>query len=328
MEIENNREPNRQARNERQNNNNNFDWNIDFNLYKKNFFRNLCWNMCVFIGLLVWIIIAGSGTWGGNSKSLVIAAIWIKFFFAIPMEVAYMGLIYKRMWRSTTIGLFKLLLRFIFLGWYIYITVAFFSSHNDCKKEERAIWVAHLILLIEAWFMFLFILFICCILTSAIVLIWYYQRKKKKEMRQANRIRDVLLNAVNLQLNLEDLNEDDSWAIWLEEFTENDKIIRLPWDQRHHFHSKCIGDWWARKTTCPLWKTAFNREMLKKVKKEELAPVNSEKYIEKNEPQNDSQPNENPVEISNNGSGANDNEDQDGIESSSNQNQEESPSNN
>lgn len=143
---------------------NNYDWTNDFVNYRRNFFKNLCCSMTGFVAMMVCIIIAAEGTCGGDSKSVVIAALIIKFTFAVPMEICYMFLIYKQIWKSTTVGLVKLILMFLFLGWYIYIIVSFFRSDNDCRKEEKAIWIAHLILVIEAIMMLVFVSFLCILI--------------------------------------------------------------------------------------------------------------------------------------------------------------------
>ena len=254
----------------------NFDWRIDFYNYRRNFFKNLCCSMTGFTAMLIWIIIAGKGSWGGNSKAVVIAALIIKFTFAVPTEIFYMTLIYKQVCRSTTIGFIKLILIFFFLSWYIYIVVSFFSKDNNCEEEEKAIWIAHLILVVEACLMFIFISFLFILICCVIFFFCTIQKQNRAEVRQNKRLQEVLLNAVNLQLNLDDLNEDDACAICLDEFTEEDIIIRLPCDQRHHFHSGCIGDWWSRKASCPLWKSEFNKEDIKHVKKADIVVKDEE----------------------------------------------------
>ncbi|CAI2372404.1 unnamed protein product [Moneuplotes crassus] len=244
----------------------NHNWVTDFQNYRKNFFKNLCCSMTGFVAMVVCIIIAGSGTCGGNTKAVVYAALIIKFTFAVPIEILYMFLIYKRICKSTNIGLIKLILMFLFLSWYIYIIVSFFSSDNDCHDQQRALYVAHFILLIESFLMLLFVTFLSILICCVIICLCRHQQLKKKENRKNRRLKDVLLNAVNLQLNLDDLNEDDQCAICLEEFNEDDNILRLPCDQRHHFHSTCIGDWCSRKATCPLCKVEFDKDKIKSVK--------------------------------------------------------------
>lgn len=53
-------------------------------------------------------------------------------------------------------------------------------------------------------------------------------------------------------------------TICMEPFSENQKVIALPCDKRHYFHSDCILDWSKRHRNCPLCKKAYNASDIKK----------------------------------------------------------------
>ena len=47
-------------------------------------------------------------------------------------------------------------------------------------------------------------------------------------------------------------------TICMESFKQGDKVIALPCDKRHYFHSECILSWSERHRNCPLCKKAYN----------------------------------------------------------------------
>lgn len=88
----------------------------------------------------------------------------------------------------------------------------------------------------------------------------------RDQQKQNIRIKDLILGAASLKLNYDELNSEEICTICIEEFKENDNIIRLPCDPRHLFHANCIGAWIETKTNCPICKAEFNQDTLSDLK--------------------------------------------------------------
>lgn len=260
----NNRSSNVEAMQYRQNDI--FNWDADYENYRNKFYRDVWCNMCGMLAILIWLLVGVSKSCGGDTKGIVIAALIIKFTFAIPVEWFFMQLIRRKVCKSTTITLLKLLTVFLFVAWYIYITIAFFSSSNDCKDEALALWIAHLLLVIEAFSIFLFVALMLMVFGCVCCCVWMMCCAMREDKKQNIRIKDLILGAASLKLNYDELNSEEICTICIEEFNENDNIIRLPCDQRHLFHASCIGAWIETKTNCPICKAEFNQETLSDLK--------------------------------------------------------------
>lgn len=82
------------------------------------------------------------------------------------------------------------------------------------------------------------------------------------------KISDLLTNAAAFKLNPNDYMEDDQCCICLENYHQDDNVIRLPCNSKHYFHAHCIGDWVQRNNHCPLCKAPITAEDIKKAEKD------------------------------------------------------------
>ena len=48
--------------------------------------------------------------------------------------------------------------------------------------------------------------------------------------------------------------DDRDWSICLEYFKDQQKVVILPCDERHFFHSSWVKQWFLQDLTCPLCK--------------------------------------------------------------------------
>lgn len=138
---------------------------VAYNSYKSTVCQNLCCGFCTLLPLLILLIIGANKSCDVEAKGIVIAAIVIKVAFLIPVELLFLFLIKRGTISLAGVKLIKFSFTFFYLGWYIYLTVIFFKGKNNCKKEATTLWVAHLLLVIEAFFYFAFVLLICCLLS-------------------------------------------------------------------------------------------------------------------------------------------------------------------
>ena len=56
-------------------------------------------------------------------------------------------------------------------------------------------------------------------------------------------------------------------AICMETYKEDQKVIALPCDERHYFHTDCILTWSERHRNCPLCKTPYDTDKINKFNK-------------------------------------------------------------
>ena len=111
------------------------------------------------------------------------------------------------------------------------------------------------------------------------------KRGEDQERQQNVRIKDILLGVTSLKLgnkiililncpslnntfiDSNQFNSKDDWSICCDEFSSDQQIIRLPWNEKHYFHANCIGEWLERKTVWPIWKAPITEEILNKFKR-------------------------------------------------------------
>lgn len=244
-----------------------YNYDRDYTNQKESFYKNLCWGLCSIVPLIVCLAIAGSKSWDGGSREIIIIAIALKITTLLPLEIIYLWLIKRRKLTGAGVTFIKLGVMVLMLGWYIYVVVAFFSSNNKCRDDSEALWVGHLILVIEWFIMFLLYSFIWWVFICMITYICILLRQRAKERRANIRIKDLILKATSLKLNVNDLQNDDICSICFENYSEGQEIIRLPCDERHHFHSDWIGNWIETKSNWPIWKQEFTEETVKSLKK-------------------------------------------------------------
>ena len=65
----------------------------------------------------------------------------------------------------------------------------------------------------------------------------------------------------SLNVSFSKIDADEFCIIWMEVYKPSDKVTRLPWTQKHFFHSRWIGDWISVTPKCPLWNTDIDASM-------------------------------------------------------------------
>ena len=241
-------------------------WIRDCSLEKSAFYRNLWFSTWMMLPLIVILIVAGEDSCDGGAKAIIYVSVALKVFSSLIMGFIFLMLVRKRVLIRDSVGLIKIIYMLLMVGWHIYVVVAFFSTNNDWYNNERELWIGHLLLVIEAIVIFVMASCVCLLFWIIMVFICYLMRKRSKEKKQNMKIKDMILNAASLRLNAADFTNDDVCPICFDSYKENEKIIRLPCDQRHHFHSECIGEWIQTKTNWPICKQEFNEQSIKQMR--------------------------------------------------------------
>lgn len=277
-------------------------WDEQYDKSKSSFLKNICCYIFFLLPPIICLIIAGSGTWGGATKGIVIAAVIVKFTLNFPLEITYLLLMKYYIVSPNAIKLFKLFMILPILGWHIAVVVTFFSSKNNWDDEEVALYVAHVILVVEAFLMFLFVILLIWICICLIGLLCIMHRSATEERRKNVKFKNILLGAASMKLNVNELNEDDQWAICFDNFDANQQIVRLPCDKRHHFHAECIGPWLEQQRNCPIWKATFDENTLQRMKSNRALNVanNANNSPQRNMQNNPNQQMHNPSQNPNN----------------------------
>jgi len=245
---------------------------VAYNSYKSTVCQNLCCGFCTLLPLIILLSVGANKSWDVEAKEIVIAAIVIKVSLLIPVEILFLCLIKRGSISLAGVKLIKFAFAFLYLGWYIYLTVTFFKGKNNCKKEATTLWVAHLLLVIEAFFYFAFVLLICCLMSCIISLLCCLAGEEMRQKRRNVRVKDIILNATALKLNFQDMQNDDLCVICYENYQPGDKIVRMPCDQRHHFHDNWIEEAIKNKAECPICKAKFDEETVRRINNMERRP--------------------------------------------------------
>ena len=77
-----------------------------------------------------------------------------------------------------------------------------------------------------------------------------YRKKAKERKRKARLMRKLVKEKYDSSIH----GDDRDWSICLEYFKDQQKVVILPCDERHFFHSSWVKQWFLQDLTCPLWK--------------------------------------------------------------------------
>jgi hypothetical protein len=73
-------------------------------------------------------------------------------------------------------------------------------------------------------------------------------KNNKRDKNQRNKVKKLLLRASTFRLDINAIKDgENECPICYEEFQADQNIIRLPCNEKHFFHSDCIGEWVSRK---------------------------------------------------------------------------------
>ena len=171
----------------------------------------------------------------------------IKCVFLIPIEFIYWYLVLNRSVTISCVQISKFFFTLALNVWYFYVVYTFYSSENECKEQSIYLYVAHVILVLEALLAFSTTALILSLCLLLMWILWISNSRRYFNKTRNLRLKDVILNATNLKLTQDHVNYEEDWVICLDEFQADQNIIRLPWDPKHYFHANWIGDWIERK---------------------------------------------------------------------------------
>lgn len=147
-------------------------------------------------------------------------------------------------------------------GWFCYVISLYFNKANNCNTEAKHLFYLHTILTLEAlWFfckLCLIVLILTGILVSMIVQTYLTCRNSNRRSRS---IKEKIFGRKSLDVSYSKIDPEEFWIIWMEVYKPEDQMIRLPWTEKHFFHSRCLGDWMSVTPKCPLWNTDIDASM-------------------------------------------------------------------
>lgn len=223
---------------------------------------NFIWNLLWISSYITVLFIAGDKDCDSNIKTLLIIRALIRIWYNLPAQ----GLLYLYVNKGRiSAGKAIVITRFLsipLIGWYIYTTAVFYSSSNNWRDKSLSLWIGHLLLLIESFWYLIF----WCLISIIIWLIWiltiFLQLVKGEEKKKSMKIRELLSKAKWLKMSPDELIDGDEWSICFNEFEKDQQVIKLPWNDKHFFHSDWIWEWVGRKSNCPLWKFELTKDVI------------------------------------------------------------------
>lgn len=111
-----------------------------------------CVSICSAALMLFFLLRADPPNCGDNIRGLIFLAIIIRVGVCNGVYTLMFLLAKCRVLAASTARILITVSWFFLLIWYIHVTKKFYSETNDCRKVSSNIWVAHLLLLIEAFF--------------------------------------------------------------------------------------------------------------------------------------------------------------------------------
>jgi len=150
------------------------------------------------------------------------------------------------------------------IGIFTYGYVVFSGLSEQCSEAHPFPYYMMLVILIMQLATFLKYVswaVLACIWIPIIIYLVYQELRNRRNREEPwdQFEENVFDNLEHKTLNTEIEQQYDSWSIWLVDFEKNDKIIILPWSERHNFHRAWIREWLLRKRVCPLWQQRVQR---------------------------------------------------------------------
>lgn len=220
---------------------------LEYKQYLENYMKELCSSGLVIVVLFLLLYLSDGNNCGEDIRLVVIIAILLKSVILLPLEFLFLVLLKGKVVRVATVKLIKLIMVFCLLGWYIFVTKRFFSN-NTCKTESNPLYIASLILVIEAILIFMLTSILSCIIMCLLCVMCVIYKTNQEERNKNLMIKDVLLNVASLRLTPAQFSKEDSCSICLEDYAPDQQVIRLPCNDKHYFHSSCIAEWISRKS--------------------------------------------------------------------------------
>lgn len=137
--------------------------------------------------------------------------------------------------------------------WFILGNVLYYSKVNDCESKPQTFFISKFMqcILIVGYFA---IPIYIVILFAIPYLNWLKQFEKQRATEESKRLlMELLQSLTRVKFNRSILNHDAQCAICLQEYSNNEQVIKLECDTRHYFHSKCLESSILKGTLkCPL----------------------------------------------------------------------------
>ncbi|CAI2377390.1 unnamed protein product [Moneuplotes crassus] len=198
---------------------------------------------------------------------LLIIRMSIRLFYSLPFKVISYYLAKQRVINPSSVSILSTAVATPLFFWYTFMVILFFTKYNDCKESSFPLYLGLLLLVVESILYLIFFILIsmllCCIgiLTSVICFIKWRNKNNNKK------ISNLLLKAKGLRKDPRECEHAEECCICFGEFGSDSKVICLPCNDKHYFHSKCISEWMKTRNSCPICKSVVTVELLKQYKK-------------------------------------------------------------
>ena len=255
---------------------------LDFSKFKKQALQNIIGSMVIMLILGLLLILSDGKNWGSNMHQVVLIAIALRLCLMVPVEVVYIYLVRHRLIKISTVQVARFTILLLLNVWYVYAATIFTKSKDDCQSNVLPLYVASVIIAIEALIVFTTTLLIFMLCIWVFTLYFLFQRQDRNQNLQKMRIKDVLLNAASLKISSDRVNHEDDWAICYDEFNDEHTIIRLPCNPKHYFHAEWIGDWVERNNVCPLCKAEITEDVINQCRSEKYSDCDIEMSMSDN----------------------------------------------
>jgi len=150
----------------------------------------------------------------------VLAGLIIKWVIVVPGILLLYILSEFGAIRLRIVSLIKGLGWLALIAWYIYLVVEFFGPAAQWGKESPPIWIAHLILVIDAFINFAILIPILWFVSGSACVLWCLGRTERGQTwyRTLKGLRKVMINATALQLDPKDIADDEECTICFDDY--------------------------------------------------------------------------------------------------------------
>lgn len=148
---------------------------------------------------------------------------------------------------------------FIFFSWFIYGNICVLSDKdglNDALKENVLMTYYITVLLLFGFFIFAKLIFYAIFFIAFCPCLAYVLftdlRSDYRNAQRAKKLNEALKPVTFKEYAESEKQISDTCYICIDDFKENDLVIKLPCSSSHVFHEECIKTWIKKKTICPL----------------------------------------------------------------------------
>lgn len=228
----------------------------------KRWVRNLLYEI-VLLAAIVGLFIPGRDQdWFIGENQMVKMAIVIKAGIVVPVSIALTAIAYFKTMKTNQMEIIASVIAVPSSGWFWYVTSTYFNSENNWRTDARFLFYIHTILVIEAlWFFLKLVLIVLALSLILIIMFWENSLRWRRDKNRNINIKDKILGRDSLNMSVSKIDSEEFWIICMESFNEKEKVIRLPWNQKHFFHSKWISEWITVSPKWPLWNVEIDASM-------------------------------------------------------------------